>query len=64
MADREIRKKNFQTIESDPEELSRKIRTHRLKIFRNIIIAAGVLILTAAGIILFLRLREYTAYTV
>ena len=64
MADREIRKKNFQTIESDPEELSRKIRAHRLKIFRNSIITAGVLILAAAGILLFLRLREYTSYTV
>lgn len=57
-------KSQFTTIETDPEELNAKIRRHRLKILKVSLIIVGVLLLIAAGIFLFLRLRTYSAYTV
>ena len=49
-------KSQFTTIETDPEELNAKIRRHRLKILKVSLIIAGVLLLIAAGIFLFLML--------
>lgn len=60
MADRT----QFTTIETDPEELNTKIRRHRLKILKTALMVAGVILLIAAGIFLFLRLRTYNSYNV
>lgn len=60
MADRT----QFTTIETDPEELDTKIRRHRLKILKTALMIAGVILLIAAGIFLFLRLRTYNSYSV
>ncbi len=69
MADREIKKQKFKTVEkstteTNSQELDKKIRIHRLKILKRILLASAVLMLIAAGFMLMLRLREYTSYEV
>lgn len=64
MADNEIKKKNFRTIETDQAELSKKIRTHRLKILKRILIIIGILLIGTAGVMLMMRLRQYTDFDV
>lgn len=57
-------KTQFRTIESDREELDAKIRRHRLKIVKIMLLVAGIILLAAAGVFMFLRLRTYQSYTV
>lgn len=57
-------KTQFRTIENDEEELSTKIRKHRLKIVKIVLLVAGVILLAAVGVFMFLRLRTYQSYTV
>lgn len=64
MADREKKKQGFTTVQTNTEELNKKIRTHRLKIARIILLTAVILILLTAAVMLFFRLREYTGYDV
>ena len=64
MADNEIKKKNFRTIETDQAELNKKIRAHRLKILKRILIIIGILLIGTAGVMLMMRLRQYTDYDV
>ena len=64
MADREIKKRQFKTIESDTEELDKKIRKHRLKIVRTIFAVAALLLLLAGAVMLIFRMKEYTEYDV
>lgn len=57
-------KTQFRTIENDREELDAKIRRHRLKIVKIMLLVAGIILLAAAGVFMFLRLRTYQSYTV
>lgn len=57
-------KTQFRTIENDREELDVKIRRHRLKIVKIMLLVAGIILLAAAGVFMFLRLRTYQSYTV
>lgn len=60
MAD--IRKEEFQTIETDLEEMKEKIRRHRKKIVIRIAVTAvsAAVLIAAAGI--YFQLKEYTEY--
>ena len=64
MADKEIKKKNFRTIETDQAEFSKKIRTHRLRVLKNTLIIIGILVLGAAGVMLMMRLRQYKDFDI
>lgn len=57
-------KTQFRTIENSEEELSTKIRRHRLKIVKTMLLVAGVILLAAVGVFMFLRLRTYQSYSV
>lgn len=60
----DIRKEEFQTIETDLEEMKEKIRQHRKKIvIRIAVIAVSAAVLVAAAGIYF-QLKEYTEYEV
>ena len=58
----DIRKEEFQTIETDLEEMKQKIRQHRKKIVIRIAVIAvsAAVMIAAAGI--YFQLKEYTAY--
>lgn len=64
MADNEIKKRNFRTIETDQEELSKKIRVHRLRILKIVLVLSGIIVLIVAGFLLMMRLRQYTDFEV
>ena len=64
MANREITKQSFKTIETDTQELEHKIRRHRLKIVRIVLLVVLLVLLLLAGVLLALRLKEYTSYEV
>ncbi len=64
MADKEIKKRNFRTIETDQEELNSKIRAHRLRIIKYLLVIIGILLLAAAGFMLLMRLRQYQNFDV
>lgn len=64
MADREKTKRQFKMVESDTEELDKKIRKHRLKIVRIVIAVVALVLLSAGAAMLIFRMKEYTAYDV
>ena len=45
MADREKTKRQFKMVESDTEELDKKIRRHRVKIVRIVIAVVALVLL-------------------
>ncbi len=58
MADKN--KKGFRTVnDADMEEYKQKIRQHRLKLLRYGAIIAGVFLVIAAGIGLYMAFRQY-----
>ena len=63
MADKN--KRGFRTVkDADLEEYKQKIREHRLKLLRRGMITAGVVLLLAAGVGLFMAFRQYTSYDI
>ena len=61
------KKSDFKTVETSQEELeeiNEKIREHRHKTFRRIIITVVLLVLVVTGIQLWLQLRSYTYFEV
>lgn len=63
MADKN--KRGFRTVnDADMEEYKQKIRQHRLKLLRYGAIIAGVFLVIAAGIGLYMAFRQYTAYDI
>ena len=61
------KKSDFKTVETSQEELeeiNEKIREHRHKTFRRIIITVVLLVLVVTGIQLWLQLRSYTSFEV
>lgn len=64
MADREIRKRQFKTVQTNTEELNKKIRAHRLRIVKITLFFMALLVLATGAVLLFFRLKEYTAYEV
>lgn len=64
MADREKKKQKFRTVQTDTEELNKKIRAHRIKILKITLFFTALLILLAGAIMLYFKLKEYTAYEV
>ena len=59
------KKKGFRTVEAaDMEEYKKKIREHRIRIVKVIGLFAAVLLLTAAGIGLYMAFRQYEAYDI
>lgn len=57
-------KRQFRTIETDEDELNSKIRSHRLKIIKAVLIATGLLLLVMGAVFLFLKLRQFNSYVV
>ena len=57
-------KTQFRTIETDEEELNTKIRKHRLKIIKIILLLLALAVVVALGIFFFQKLRKYNSYTV
>ena len=57
-------KTQFRTIETDEEELNTKIRKHRLKIIKIILLLLALATVAALGIFFFQKLRKYNSYTV
>lgn len=57
-------KRQFRTIETDEDELNSKIRSHRLKIIKTLLVVAGIVLLVCAAVFLFMRLRQYSSYAV
>lgn len=57
-------KTQFRTIETDEEELNTKIRKHRLKIIKIILLLLTLAAVVALGIFFFQKLRKYNSYTV
>lgn len=57
-------KRQFKTIEMDPDELDQKIRSHRVRIIKGILFSVGIILLVCAAFFLMLRLRTYSDYTV
>ncbi len=64
MANKQINRRNFKTVSADTEELHRKIRAHRLKIVKVTLGITLLVVLITAAVLLFFRLREYSAYEV
>ena len=61
----EAEKRGFRTVEqADMEEYKQKLRKHRLKILRIVIIAAVILCALLAGVSLYLSLRRYESYDI
>ena len=61
----EAERRGFRTVEqADMEEYKQKLRKHRLKILRIVMIAAVVLCAVLAGVSLYLSLRRYESYEV
>ena len=60
MADKD--KRGFHTVEEpDMKDYKRKLREHRLKIFKRTTIFIIIVLLVLAGVALFMALRHYEA---
>lgn len=57
-------KAGFKTVETDLEEIENKIREHRRKIFRRVIIAIGIIVVLVIAYKLWAALRTYSSFEV
>ena len=58
-------KKKFKTVPAmDMDEYKQKIREHRLKILKRILVTALIVFVIIAGLFLFLALRHYEDFDV
>ncbi len=57
------KKKKFRMLETDEQELEQKLRAHRRKILRRILIVAVVVLAVLFGLYIYIATKTFTGYT-